>query len=288
MERQVENVYSSPSIHWVGNGFRVQSLFPRPPLIDSSRLSPFFLLDYNPPHYFPPSSGSKGVGPHPHKGMETVTFVFSGQVEHTDSAGNRGVINSGGVQWMTAGSGLLHKEMHEEAFCRHGGYFHLAQMWINLPAKYKNTKPAYQSIDEAQMPVVHSPLGSKIRVLAGSYMEVPGPASTFSPIEIYIADIPAGAGFSAAIPEKYNAAALVIEGAVISAGADARACDLIVFENKGTGVFIKAVSGSKLLFFAGEPLNEPIAASGPFVMNSYAELEECYSLFESGKFGTLS
>lgn len=271
--------------HWVGDGFRVHNFFPF--ALPEDRMSPFYLLDYNSPHEFPPTLKPRGVGPHPHRGFETVTISFQGKVAHHDSRGNAGVIGEGDLQWMTAGSGILHKEYHEEGFARSGGIFHMAQLWVNLPAKDKMTTPKYQAIEDAQIPRVEVN-GGTVEVIAGEYNGAKGPASTFSPVEMYRIKLSSGGKADISLPSGFNTGMLVAAGSVTINGSDEAPTDsFVVFNNDGTDITIEANDNALCLLLSGEPLNEPIASYGPFVMNTQDEIRQAMRDFGSGQFGSL-
>ncbi|MBK9761105.1 MAG: pirin family protein [Flavobacteriales bacterium] len=287
-KRSVEAVLAPPAPHMVGDGFRVHNFFPGGYNMEQDRLSPFFMLDYNAPVDFGPREEPRGVGVHPHRGFETVTFAFQGSVAHHDSAGHSGVINAGDVQWMTAGSGVLHKEYHEREFSRKGGVFHMAQLWVNLPAKHKMEAPRYQGIKRDEMAQVQLPDGkSEVRVVAGSLFGVTGPAKTWSPVIAAVLDLTAGGEARFNLPASYNSVVLVVKGAASVNGHDAPTDNLVVFRNDGEEVVVTSSIGATLLVLSGEPLNEPIAAYGPFVMNTYDEIKQAFADVSAGKFGVL-
>ncbi|WP_437125143.1 pirin family protein [Elizabethkingia anophelis] len=251
-------------------------------------MSPFIMLDYNSKFVFPPSEHLKGVGVHPHKGFETVTIAYKGRVAHHDSSGGGGVIGEGDVQWMTAASGVLHKEYHEESFNRTGGEFQMVQLWINLPAKDKKADPKYQAITNADMTKVDLPDHSgSIEIIAGNYNEHKGPAFTFTPVNLMNAKLNAGGKASFSFPANYNTAALVIEGNVKVNGVDVPTDNFVLFENNGEEFTVEATEDAIVLIMSGEPINEPIFAHGPFVMNTREEIIQAFDDFNRGKFGTL-
>jgi len=286
--RSIERIVAPPPVHWVGDGFRVHGFLPHGPL-NAERMSPFFLLDYNSKYNFPPSTNLLGVGPHPHRGFETVTIAYRGKVAHHDSRGGGGVIGEGDVQWMTAGSGLLHKEYHEEQFNREGGEFQMVQLWVNLPAKDKMTEPKYQAITNAEMGRFDLPEGGYVEVIAGEYNGVKGPATTFSPVHLYNLKPKAGTSLTLSFPSHYTTAVLAIEGsATINGEKELPTNNLAVFENDGEEFTVAADDDSILLLMAGEPLNEPIAQYGPFLMNTNAEIAQAIDDFNRGTFGHLA
>lgn len=287
--KKVELVIPPPPIHWVGDGFRVHNFIPSVRNLDMKRMSPFILLDYNSKFTFPPSERPKGVGVHPHRGFETVTIAYKGLIAHHDSTGGGGVIGEGDVQWMTAAAGILHKEYHEKEWSKHGGEFHMVQLWTNLPAKYKMSAPKYQAITNNQMGKAILPDNSgHVEVIAGSYRDVAGPAYTFTPIHVMNAKLSKDGIASFSFPANYNTALLVIEGSIIiNDNETAPADNFVLFENEGGAFTIRATENSIVLVLSGEPIDEPIASHGPFVMNTHAEIVQAYEDFQQGKFGYL-
>lgn len=285
--KSVEQVIAPPPPHWVGDGFKVHNFFPG--RLGMQRMSPFFLMDYGPKTPIPPSATPRGVGPHPHRGFETVTLAFHGRVAHHDSAGNRGIIGEGDVQWMTAGSGVLHKEYHEKEFSRTGGPMQMVQLWVNLPAKHKMTAPAYQEIKHADMGVHVSEDGkARVEVVAGEYRGAKGPARTFTPVQLYKADLKPGGALDLEFPADHNAALLVVEGEAEAGGRKVPADHFALFAHDGEAIRVEAPAGARILILAGEPIDEPIAAYGPFVMNTQEEIHRAVEDFQSGKFGRLA
>ncbi len=275
--------------HFVGDGFRVHNFIPSGYRLDMERMSPFIMLDYGSKFYFPPSDKPLGVGVHPHRGFETVTIAYKGKVAHHDSAGNSGIISEGDVQWMTAASGILHKEYHEKEFSKAGGDFQMVQLWVNLPAKDKMSKPKYQEITNAKInKYALANDGGMIEVIAGNYKNVKGAASTFTPVHLLNAKLNAGAKADFNFPANYNTALLVIEGNIKINGVETvPANHFVLFENEGEEFAIEATENAIVLVLSGEPINEPIAAHGPFVMNTRAEIVQAFDDFNHGKFGVL-
>jgi redox-sensitive bicupin YhaK (pirin superfamily) len=287
-DREIEGIYRAPGLHWVGDGFRVAGYFSAIP--DAVRkLDPFLLLDYHPEYSYPPTNGRRGVGVHPHRGFETVTFAFQGSVAHHDSAGGGGVIGPGDVQWMTAASGILHKEYHEENYARRGGPFQMVQLWVNLPSAHKMSAPRYQPIRAEQIGVVNLPDGAGVvRVVAGEYRGVRGPAKTFSPINVYDARIAAHGSVEFDFPAHETVALLVLSGDVAINGRDtARSDDFVVFRKAGERLSLEAGTDAQFLVLNGEPIGEPIVQYGPFVMNTKREIEQAVVDFNRGRFGDL-
>ena len=273
--KNIEHILPPPAPHMVGDGFRVHSFFPGGRLIDKKRMSPFFLMDYGAKIEFTPSAEPRGVGVHPHAGFETVTIAYHGKIAHHDSAGNSGIIGEGDVQWMTAGSGLLHKEYHETEYSKTGGPFQMVQLWVNLPAKDKKTTPKYQELTNQKMGRHLLADGkSYIEVIAGSFEGTKGPAFTFTPMEVYNARLQAGGKATLTLPTNYNTGILVIQGSAHINGQQVAADHFVLFKNDGEEITLEANEDSILLILSGEPIDEPIAAYGPFLMNTRPEVEQ--------------
>lgn len=287
--RQIERVITPPAPHMVGDGFRVHQYIPSGIGEGFERMDPFIMMDYNSKFYFPPTNQPRGVGVHPHRGFETVTIAYKGSVAHHDSAGNSGVIGEGDVQWMTAASGILHKEYHEEKFSKAGGYFQMVQLWINLPAKDKMSAPKYQGITNAKMKKVELPDNAgTIEVIAGEYKGQKGPAFTFTPVHMLNAKLNKGGKATFSFPENYNTTVLVVEGNIkVNDQNEIKTDSLGLFANDGEEFTIEATDDAVVLILSGEPINEPIAAQGPFVMNTRSEITQAISDFNMGKFGYL-
>jgi hypothetical protein len=276
-------------VHFVGDGFRVHNFIPGVHPLSMQRMDPFIMLDYNSRYYFSPTGKPRGVGVHPHRGFETVSIAYRGRIAHHDSFGNSGVIGEGDVQWMTASSGLLHKEYHEKEFARRGGDFHMVQLWVNLPAKFKMSPPKYQPITNDQMGRFILPDdGGTIEIISGEHEGVKGPASTFSPVSLMNARLKAGGKASLVFPPSNNTALLVVEGEIQVNGTDRVPADhFVLLGNDGDRFEIAATEKAVVLILSGEPLREPIAAHGPFVMNTRAEIQQAFEDVSSGKFGHL-
>ena len=287
--KNIAKIYAPPAPHMVGDGFRVHNFIPSFPALSMQRMDPFIMLDYGAKFVFPPAPSPKGVGVHPHRGFETVTIAYKGQVAHHDSFGNSGIINEGDVQWMTAASGLLHKEYHAESFAKTGGEFQMVQLWVNLPAKDKMSAPKYQAIDNAQMTkVVLADGKSYIEVIAGKYKDQSGPAKTFTEVHLQNAIIAKGMKVDFDFPATQNTFLIVIEGSIKVNGDGLVAVDHFVeMDKKGTSFNIEATEDAKVLVASGEPIGEPIAAHGPFVMNTRDELVQAFNDYNDGKFGQL-
>jgi redox-sensitive bicupin YhaK (pirin superfamily) len=287
-KKTVEVIVAPPPPHMVGDGFRVHNFFPNSRSIDKKRMSPFFLLDYNSKVEFTPSETPRGVSVHPHRGFETVTIAYHGKVAHHYSAGNSGVIGEGDVQWMTAASGLLHKEYHEKEFSKKGGLFQMVQLWVNLPAKYKMSAPKYQEITHSKMGAYNlSNDKGVIEVIAGEYQGVKGPAFTFTPMYVYNARLKKDAEAELSFPANFNTGILVIEGSATVNDSHAGTDHFVLFKNDGELIQLKADQDTVLLILSGEPIDEPIAQYGPFLMNTWQELEQAIDDVNAGKFGVL-
>jgi len=287
-QKTIEAVMAPPAPHMVGDGFRVHSFFPGNSLIDKKRMSPFFLMDYNSKVEFSPRTEPRGVGVHPHRGFETVTIAYHGRIAHHDSSGNKGVIGEGDVQWMTAASGLLHKEYHEQEFSRQGGLFQMVQLWVNLPAKDKMSTPKYQEITNSMMGRYE--LGNDkgfVEVIAGEFNNVKGPASTFTPMHVYNARLKKDAKLELSFPAEYNTGLLVVEGTATVNDTNVPTDHFVLFKTDGEKIDITVAEDAVLLILSGEPINEPIAQYGPFLMNKWEELEQAISDVSAGKFGVL-
>src|SRR5436190_19518751 len=296
-KKTVEAIVAPPPPHMVGDGFRVHNFFPNSGTIHKKRMSPFFLLDYNSKVEFTPREIPRGVSVHPHRGFETVTIAYHGKVAHHDSAGNSGVIGEGDVQWMTAASGLLHKEYHEKEFSKTGGLFQMVQLWVNLPAKDKKVKPKYQEITNSAMGKAYlNDKTSFIEVIAGEYGGEKGPACTFTPMQVYNAKLNKGVSAEFNLPANFNTGLLVIEGTIkVNArpddpvGRDKEVLNdnFVLLKNDGEQFTIEATTDAVVLILSGEPIEEPIAAYGPFLMNTWQEVEEAINDVNAGKFGVL-
>lgn len=285
--KKIQMTLDSDSTHMVGDGFRVQTFFPGDK-IGMKRMSPFLLLDYNARVEFSPREEPRGVGVHPHRGFETVTIAYSGSVAHHDSAGNSGVIHPGEIQWMTAGSGILHKEYHEESFSRQGGVFHMVQLWVNLPKRYKGEQPGYQAITGEDYGRWDLPGdGGHVEVIAGEFRGIKGPARTYSPINMYNIRIKEGHSLDFDLPGPWNTGLLVVDGSAVVNEQAVGTDTFTVFENTGETIRITATEDATILVLSGEPIDEPIAAYGPFVMNTHQELEQAYLDYNAGKYGRL-
>jgi len=279
-------------MHWVGNGFPVRSVFDYNGL--GRELSPFLLLDYAAPHEFPAGSERRGVGGHPHKGFETVTVAYQGELEHRDSTGSGGKIGAGDVQWMTAGKGIVHEEFHSQEFTRKGGTLQMVQLWVNLRAKDKSAPPGYQTLLNGQIPSVALPHDAgTVRVIAGDYAGRKGAAKTFTPINLWDVTLRAGKSVELPLPDGHTTTFLVLSGEVAVNGETegrqtAREGDLAIFARAGEGISLTAKSDARLLVMGGEPIAEPIVGHGPFVMNSRAEIQQAFEDYQLGKMGELA
>ena len=286
--KKVELIAAPKPAHFVGDGFRVHNFIPSGYHLDMKRMDPFIMLDYNSKFHFSGTDTPRGVGVHPHRGFETVTIAYQGRVEHGDSSGGGGIIGQGDVQWMTAASGVLHKEFHETEWAKEGGIFQMVQLWVNLPAKDKMSPPKYQAIKNSEMKNVDLGESGFIEVIAGEFNGEKGPATTFSPVNLMNAKLKSGGKAEFSFPANFNTAALVIEGNIMVNGEEKVATDhLVLFQNEGENFTIEATEDSIVLILSGEPLNEPIYPHGPFVMNTREEIIQAFDDFNNGKFGYL-
>lgn len=284
--RQATSIYRPERGHWVGDGFPVRQLFDYG---DGARArSPFLMLDYAGPYDFTPSPRHRGVDTHPHKGFETVTVVYDGEVSHRDSSGAGGTIGPGDVQWMTAGAGVLHDEFHSDRFTREGGRFEMVQLWVNLPARDKGVAPRYQSISAAAIPTVALPEGAgSLRVIAGDYAGATGAARTFTPLNLWDLRMAVGGRVTLPIPAGHHAMIAVLDGGVRVAGVDCDNGTLVMLDDTGTAVEIEAATAGKLLVMTGAPIDEPVVGRGPFVMNTEAEIRQAFADYQAGRFGRI-
>ena len=283
--KKILGVHSAARPHWVGDGFPVRSLFSYN--THGEQMSPFLMLDYMGPAPFTPSARPRGVGQHPHRGFETVTIVYQGEVDHLDSTGAGGRIGPGDVQWMTAASGILHEEFHSEAFTRNGGTLEGVQLWVNLPAKDKMADAGYQTLLDRDIPSVPLPDDAgRVRVIAGEFGGRHGPARTFTPMNVWDVRLNQGGATQFSLPEGHTLALIGMHGTVQVNGSDvAREAQMVLLDRSGTEVAIEANTDATLLLLSGEPINEPIVGYGPFVMNSQTEIAQAITDFNNGRFG---
>ena len=288
MKKTIERIIPKPARPgMVGDGFRVYNYIPGAN-IAQRRISPFLMLDFNAEYDFGPSERLRGVDVHPHKGFETVTIAYKGSVAHHDSTGNSGIIHPGDVQWMTAGAGILHKEYHEKEFSKKGGPFEMVQLWVNLPKKDKSTPAHYQAIKAEQMGKMELPnKAGVVNVIAGTFNDIKGPATTYSPVNLFDIKLNKEAALNFTIPSEHNSAILIVNGSVVVNGEKAMEHNFVLFKNEGEEISLKATEDAVLLILSGEPINEPIASYGPFVMNTQEEIYEAVQEFQAGKYGVL-
>ncbi|HMO02952.1 MAG TPA: pirin family protein [Oligoflexia bacterium] len=279
-------IHNGGEFHWVGDGFPVRSIFGYNDF--ANQISPFLLLDYAAPYNFKPSDKRRGVAAHPHRGFETVTIVFQGELEHRDSLGGGGLIGAGDVQWMTAGSGLLHQEYHGETFSKKGGTFEVIQLWVNLPAQHKNAKPNYQTLLKSTIPTVSFENGGgEMRIIAGNFDSARGPAKTFTPINLWELSLEKDRQISLPLGRATTRAIFLISGSLLINGAKLMAEQLAIVKTHDDQIQLTASESSKALILNGEPINEPIVGYGPFVMNTQEEIRQAFADFKSGRFGEL-
>ncbi len=274
--------------HWVGDGFPVRSIFSYHDRAEE--MSPFLLLDYGGPASFPPTAKRLGVGQHAHRGFETVTIVYQGEVEHRDSSGGGGIIRPGDVQWMTAASGIVHEEFHSAEFAAHGGPFEMIQLWVNLPKKDKMAPARYQNLTQAQIPTATLPHDAgTVRVISGNYESSVGPAQTFSPCNVWDVQLNAERHADFRVPRGYTTALFVLKGRLRLPGGDlVGEAELAVLERDGDQIAVDVLEPTRLLFLNGQPLNEPIVGYGPFVMNTEAEIRQAFLDYQSGRMGRIA
>lgn len=284
--KQVALIKRSNGSHWVGDGFPVQSIFSYNDIAE--KISPFLMMDHAGPTVFPPTQQKLGVGQHPHRGFETVTIVYHGGVSHRDSSGGGGTIGPGDVQWMTAASGLIHEEFHSEDFASKGGPFEMIQLWVNLPAKDKMAKPAYQGITAKEIPNIELANDAGIaRIIAGAYEDVKGAAHTFTPMNVWDLNLKAGRRLSLTLVSGHTTALYVLRGAIKIGTHAIVASEMAVMEREGAELIADVTEDSVVLFLSGEPLNEPIVGHGPFVMNTRVEIMQAMQDYNNGKFGQI-
>jgi redox-sensitive bicupin YhaK (pirin superfamily) len=285
--KKVIGIQGNDQGHWVGDGFPVRTFFFYQDL--GRQMSPFLMLDYAGPAEFASTTERKGVGSHPHRGFETVTIVYEGEVAHKDSTGQGGIIGPGDVQWMTAGSGILHEEFHSEDFAKNGGTLNMVQLWVNLPAKLKMTKPGYQAILDKQIPMIDLKDGSgQARIIAGELDGHQGPARTFTPMHVIDLKLRKGST-SLPVPKGWNASLVVLKGAIKAGeGLVAKDAQMLMFSNQGQDIQVNVLEDSIALLLSGEPIDEPIVGYGPFVMNTKEEIAQAMQDFNSGSFGRIA
>ena len=285
--RKILGIYSGPRPHWVGDGFPVRTLFSHPS--HGEHVSPFLLLDYAGPAEFTPTDRKRGVGEHPHRGFETVTIVYKGEVEHRDSTGAGGLIGPGDVQWMTAASGILHEEFHSRAFSRKGGTLEMVQLWVNLPAHDKNAAPRYQTLLDRDIPAIDLPDDAgRLRVIAGEYEGHRGPARTFSPINVWDLQLRQAGATTLDVPDGHTLGLVVLRGTILVNDEEiAREAQFVMLDRTGGAVSIEANSDASILVLSGEPIGEPVVMHGPFVMNTADEIRKAMADFQTGRFGSI-
>ena len=284
--KKIQKIVRNVPQHWVGDGFPVRSLF----TYQTTEFDPFLLLDYAGPHQFAPSNDPRGVGEHPHRGFETVTIVYQGEVEHRDSAGNHGAIGPGDVQWMTAAAGVVHEELHGRRFTQAGGVLEMVQLWVNLPAREKMSAPRYQEILDRQIPVapLNDDAGS-VRVIAGEFQGAKGPARTVTPLEVWDLQLKAGGRVTLNLPDGFTTILVAQRGDLTVNDKEAlAAAELALFDRTGDRVTIAAITDARALLLAGQPLNEPVVGQGPFVMNTKEQIQEAMMDYRAGRMGRLS
>jgi len=286
-KKWIEKIVAPSEKHWVGDGFHVSTIFSMHSE-DPESISPFLMMDHAAPKYFPPTQKKRGVGEHPHRGFETVTFAIKGEVEHRDSGGGGGKITTGGIQWMTAGSGVVHDEFHSREFSQKGGDFEMIQLWVNLPSKFKMTQPRYQSFEKGDFPIIdYGNHGMSVKVIAGTFGTVTSPVKTFSPINMYELNGSSGSQLEITLPVGSNTLVFQLSGKSSVADQQIEKGNLAILSKSGNSFKLELLEESKVMILNGEPLGEPVAAYGPFVMNTRQELMEAFKDFQAGKMGQL-
>ncbi len=286
-KKWIEKIVAPREKHWVGDGFHVSTIFSMHSE-DPESISPFLMMDHAAPKYFPPTQKKRGVGEHPHRGFETVTFAIKGEVEHRDSGGGGGKITTGGIQWMTAGSGVVHDEFHSREFSQKGGDFEMIQLWVNLPSKFKMTPPRYQSFEKGDFPIIdHGNQEMSVKVIAGTFGTVTSPVKTFSPINMYELNGSSGSQLEITLPVGSNTLVFQLSGKSSVADQQIEKGNLAILSKSGNSFKLELLEESKVMILNGEPLGEPVAAYGPFVMNTRQELMEAFKDFQAGKMGQL-
>lgn len=284
--KKIKRIVRDVPQHWVGDGFPVRSLFSYG---SGNEFDPFLLLDYAGPHDFAAGQAKRGVGEHPHRGFETVTILYQGELEHRDSSGGHGTIGPGDVQWMTAASGIVHEEFHSRRFAKEGGTLEMVQLWVNLPSKDKGSPPKYQDLRDDQFPRVDLPNNAgTVRVIAGEFMGETGPASTCTPISVWDLQVLEQAKTELRVSAGQTFV-LVVQGGTVSVNNQlVKSAELVQFEREGSQVMLESESASRILVLAGEPLGEPVVGQGPFVMNTHDEIREAVRDYQAGRMGHLS
>lgn len=287
--KQIQAVYGAPHGHWVGDGFPVRSLFTYDRM-GAEHLSPFLMLDHAGPHTFKPAKRPRGVGQHPHRGFETVTLVYEGELEHRDSTGSGGKIGEGDVQWMTAGGGIVHEEFHSRAFTERGGRLEMVQLWVNLPARDKDAPAAYQTLLDGVIPTVPlNDAAGHVSVVAGSYLGHEGPARTFTPINLWDVRLASGGDAMLPVPDGHTTLLVVLEGTIqVNGETIVRDEAVVAFERQGHELYLEANNDAKLLLLSGDPIDEPVVGYGPFVMNHEEQIHQAFADFQRGKYGALN
>ncbi|MGA1492298.1 MAG: pirin family protein [bacterium] len=286
-KKWIEKIVAPREKHWVGDGFHVSTIFSMHSE-DPESISPFLMMDHAAPKYFPPTQKKRGVGEHPHRGFETVTFAIKGEVEHRDSGGGGGKITTGGIQWMTAGSGVVHDEFHSREFSQKGGDFEMIQLWVNLPSKFKMTQPRYQSFEKGDFPIIdYGNHEMSVKVIAGTFGTVTSPVKTFSPINMYELNGSSGSQLEITLPVGSNTLVFQLSGKSSVADQQIEKGNLAILSKSGNSFKLELLEESKVMILNGEPLGEPVAAYGPFVMNTRQELMEAFKDFQAGKMGQL-
>ena len=257
------------------------------PIHGIDAIDPFLLIHHWDEPLMPGGKQSElGVGPHPHRGFSPVTFIFKGSVRHQDSLGNTAVISSGGTQWMHAGNGIIHSERPGIKLVKQGGDQEFIQFWVNTPAKYKMAAPYYLPISADDTPKIKKE-NAEISIVAGKFESKIGPAKTYSPQTLLRVEAKLGAKLQLPIPNTYNTLLYVLNGSLVIDGQKVKTKDMVWFENNGEYIDLETTESTRFIVLSGEPIGEPVASYGPFVMNSQEELQQAVNDFHNGNMGTL-
>lgn len=283
MKKEIKRIISS-NRQRVGEHSMYQPL----PNHEFESIDPFLLIHHHGPHTFQPYNQGLPFGPHPHRGFETLTIIYKGAVEHADSQGFKSVINPGGIQWMTAGRGIVHSENMPAEMREKGGELEIIQLWMNLPKRLKMTPPAYQGLQKEQIPVEISADGLiQTQVIAGQHNNISGEAKSLTNLTVLNIKAQKGGKDKFEIPENRNVMFYVLNGELLVNGKLVIDHQIVEFSSSGTLIEIEAQAESRFILGTGEPLNEPVVAQGPFVMNSTTEILQAMRDYQMGKMGMM-
>ncbi len=279
--RTIKKIHYAESVPF--EGLRTNSPLQSP---NTSPIDPFILLNHHGPQFYEPNNKGLPFGPHPHRGMETVTFIIDGDLSHKDSAGHDSIIKSGGVQWMTAGSGVIHAEVSSEEFKRNGGNLEILQLWLNLPAKLRMAKPFYKGLQKDEIPFQSEDEGRVIvKIVSGEWKNIRSVIESISGVSIFILEMKSGGKLETSVPVDHNIFFYVVNGKVVVNEHQSSEGELVEFNHDSENIFIECKSDSIILFGHAKPFNETIFAYGPFVMNTRQEIQQAYEDYQAGKFG---